>query len=106
MNYASIGSIIGHEITHGFDDQGRQYDLDGNLADWWEPQTQQQFLEKAQCIIDQYGNFSDARTNLNVTTNTTIFFLLFIGTNYNSITIFVPNLTIVEWNKHTRREYR
>lgn len=66
MNYASIGSIIGHEITHGFDDQGRQFDLDGNLADWWDPVTQEQFLVKAQCIIDQYGNFTDLKTNLSV----------------------------------------
>lgn len=67
MNYASIGSIIGHEITHGFDDQGRQYDFDGNLVDWWDAQTEQQFLEKVQCIIDQYGNYRDLKTNLTVT---------------------------------------
>lgn len=67
MNYASIGNIIGHEITHGFDDQGRQYDFDGNLVDWWDAQTEQQFLEKVQCFIDQYGNYRDLKTNLTVT---------------------------------------
>lgn len=66
MNYASIGSIIGHEMTHGFDDQGRQYDYNGNLADWWDPQTEKQFLEKVQCIIDQYSNYMDQKTNLTV----------------------------------------
>lgn len=53
-------------MTHGFDDQGRQYDLDGNLADWWLADTQKQFLEKAHCIIEQYGNYTDSKTNLTV----------------------------------------
>lgn len=58
MNYGAIGFVIGHEITHGFDDQGRQFDKDGNLVDWWEPDTQKAFVKKAQCIIDQYGNYT------------------------------------------------
>ncbi|KAK5647008.1 hypothetical protein RI129_005472 [Pyrocoelia pectoralis] len=58
MNYGGIGYIIGHEITHGFDDQGRQYDKDGNLKDWWDQATQEAFLKKAQCIIDQYANYT------------------------------------------------
>lgn len=66
MNYAAIGSVIGHEITHGFDDVGRQFDLTGNLAEWWDEKTQIQFLEKAQCIIDQYGNYTEPKTNLAV----------------------------------------
>lgn len=66
MNYASIGSLIGHEITHGFDDQGRQYDFDGNLANWWDPKTEKQFLDNVQCIIDQYSNYTDSKTNLTV----------------------------------------
>lgn len=66
MNYAAIGQIIGHEITHGFDDQGKQFDADGNLADWWGESTQKLFLDRAQCIIDQYGNYSDAESGLHV----------------------------------------
>lgn len=66
MNYAAIGQVIGHEITHGFDDRGKQFDLDGNLADWWDPQTEKQFLEKAKCIIEQYGNYTDLKTNLSL----------------------------------------
>lgn len=66
MNYAAIGSIIGHEITHGFDDLGRQFDLLGNLVDWWDSETKTQFLEKAKCIIDQYSNFQEETTNLTV----------------------------------------
>lgn len=66
MNYGAIGFIIGHEITHGFDDMGRQYDFDGNLRDWWQSDTANHFIEKAQCIIDQYGNYTDPATKLMV----------------------------------------
>lgn len=69
VNYASIGTLVGHEITHGFDDQGRQYDFIGNLVDCWNPETGQQFLEKAKCIIEQYSNYMDLNTNLTVTFN-------------------------------------
>merc|ERR1711971_92082 len=58
MNYGAIGFVVGHEITHGFDDQGSQKDGDGNLVDWWEPETKKRYLEKAQCIIEQYGNYT------------------------------------------------
>lgn len=75
MNYGAIGFIIGHEITHGFDDMGRQYDFDGNLRDWWQSDTANHFIEKAQCIIDQYGNYTDPATNLMVRIS---FFLHFI----------------------------
>ncbi|XP_075145617.1 M13 family metallopeptidase neprilysin 2 isoform X2 [Haematobia irritans] len=66
MNYGAIGYVIGHEITHGFDDQGRTFDLEGNLVDWWAPDTQKAYLEKAKCIIEQYGNFTDRQTGLNL----------------------------------------
>ncbi|XP_061704428.1 neprilysin-2 isoform X3 [Cydia pomonella] len=58
MNYGAIGFVIGHEITHGFDDQGRQFDKNGNLIDWWQESTKQEYLEKAKCIIDQYSNYT------------------------------------------------
>lgn len=66
MNYGAIGFVIGHEITHGFDDQGRQFDLNGNLVDWWKPETKSSYLEKAKCIIDQYGNYTEPSTGLKV----------------------------------------
>lgn len=57
---------MGHEITHGFDDQGRQFDDTGNLREWWQPETTAAFEEKAQCIIDQYGNYTEPQTKLNL----------------------------------------
>ncbi|XP_014481617.1 PREDICTED: neprilysin-11 isoform X1 [Dinoponera quadriceps] len=67
MNYGAIGFVIGHEITHGFDDQGRQFNKEGNLVDWWEPETKEQYLKRAECIIYQYGNYTvkDVGMNLN-----------------------------------------
>lgn len=66
MNFAAIGSIIGHEITHGFDDQGRQFNENGNLVDWWNEETSNAYVEKAKCIIEQYGNFTEPLTELNL----------------------------------------
>ncbi|HWA93916.1 MAG TPA: M13 family metallopeptidase [Terracidiphilus sp.] len=54
-NYGDMGSTIGHELTHGFDDEGRQFDKDGNLKDWWTPSDGKKFNEKAQCMVDQYN---------------------------------------------------
>lgn len=65
-NYGAIGSVVGHEITHGFDDVGREFDLNGNLADWWDAKTRANFLDKAQCIIEQYGNYTEPKTQLKV----------------------------------------
>ncbi|ETV64392.1 hypothetical protein H257_18706 [Aphanomyces astaci] len=57
QNFGGIGAVIGHEITHGFDNNGRQYDSDGNLKQWWSNATSTAFNTKSQCIIDQYANF-------------------------------------------------
>jgi putative endopeptidase len=56
-NYGAIGMVIGHEMTHGFDDEGRQYDADGNLKDWWTTEDAKKFTDKAQKVIDQYNGF-------------------------------------------------
>ena len=58
MNYGALGFTSGHEVTHGFDDQGSQRDGDGNLVNWWQPETKKKYLEKTKCIIEQYGNYS------------------------------------------------
>ena len=57
INYGAMGAVIGHEITHGFDDQGRQYDADGNIRDWWTKEDAERFTERAQGLIDQYDNY-------------------------------------------------
>ena len=58
LNYGAIGAVIGHEMTHGFDDQGRKYDGDGNLRDWWTPTDGAAFEKRAACIADQYSAFT------------------------------------------------
>ncbi|KAK6620413.1 18S rRNA pseudouridine methyltransferase [Polyplax serrata] len=57
LNYGGIGVVIGHEITHGFDDKGRQFDKDGNMMQWWNNATIKAFRERTQCIIDQYSKY-------------------------------------------------
>lgn len=59
-NYGAFGVVIGHEMTHGFDDQGSQYDLSGNLRNWWTPGTDRIFNQKAQCLVDQYSQYTVA----------------------------------------------
>ncbi|GIL41723.1 metallopeptidase [Rhodospirillales bacterium TMPK1] len=58
VNYGGIGAVIGHEMTHGFDDQGRQYDSDGLLRDWWTKEDGKRFNAKAQCIVDQFSGYT------------------------------------------------
>ncbi|OBS72512.1 hypothetical protein A6R68_12909 [Neotoma lepida] len=58
LNFGGIGMVIGHEITHGFDDNGRNFDKNGNMLDWWSNFSAQHFREQSQCMIYQYGNFS------------------------------------------------
>ena len=57
-NYGNTGGTIGHELTHGFDDQGRQFDAKGNLRDWWTKEDGAQFEKRAQCIVDQYAGYT------------------------------------------------
>jgi len=58
INYGAIGAVIGHEMTHGFDDQGRQYDKDGNLKDWWTKEDASKFTKRVQVMIDQYDKYT------------------------------------------------
>ena len=58
VNYGGIGAVIGHELTHGFDDSGRRFDGDGNLRDWWTAEDARAFESKADCIANEYDNFS------------------------------------------------
>src|SRR5947199_8679181 len=56
-NYGNTGGTIGHELTHGFDDEGRQFDAQGNLRDWWTPEDAKQFEQRASCISNQYSQY-------------------------------------------------
>ena len=60
MNYGGIGGVIGHELTHGFDDQGRKFAPDGRLREWWEPEVAERFEERAQCVADFYSELEVA----------------------------------------------
>ena len=57
-NYGNTGGTIGHELTHGFDDEGRQFDAKGNLKDWWSEKDAKEFNDRAQCVIDQYAQYT------------------------------------------------
>jgi predicted metalloendopeptidase len=58
VNFGGIGLVIGHELTHGFDDQGRKYDPKGNLRDWWTPEDAKEFEKRTDCIVNEYGSFT------------------------------------------------
>lgn len=87
INYASLGNTIGHEIIHGFDNGGRKYDLNGNLKNWWKPETKRNFLIKATCISNQYSHYTDPSTNLPVTLKS-----IFELNNMKMTTVFLLNL--------------
>ncbi len=57
LNFGAIGMVVGHELTHGFDDEGRQFDADGNLRDWWTPSVSTEFDRRAACIEHQYDDY-------------------------------------------------
>jgi putative endopeptidase len=57
VNYGHIGAVIGHELTHGFDDEGKKFDGQGNLNDWWTPEDTKNFVKRTDCIENEYGSF-------------------------------------------------
>lgn len=71
INYGGIGAVIGHEMTHGFDDQGRQYAADGNLKDWWTAEDATKFKERADKVVEQYNKYTVLDT-INVNGNLTL----------------------------------
>ncbi|XP_046660590.1 neprilysin-2-like isoform X1 [Homalodisca vitripennis] len=66
VSYATIGFTIGHEFTHGFDDEGSQFDYKGDLNEWWGKESKENFNKKKMCIIDQYASYKDSQTQLNL----------------------------------------
>lgn len=71
-----LAQIVNHHWFLGFDDQGRQFDLNGNLVDWWKSETKEHYLEKAKCIIEQYGNYTEPSTGLKVWTIRSLLMLI------------------------------
>nr|WBW70056.1 venom protein [Lampona murina] len=69
LNFGAIGYVIGHEITHGFDNQGRQFDKYGNNLNWWDDTTDEHYKEKAQCMINQYSEYTVYLKKENLTLN-------------------------------------
>jgi len=65
VNFGGIGMVMGHELTHGFDDEGRQFDADGNLKDWWSESVGKEFEHRADCVKKQYGEYSAAGSKVN-----------------------------------------
>lgn len=65
INYGAIGAVIGHEITHGFDDQGSQFDADGNLKSWWTKEDRAKFEERAACVTNQFNGY-EIQPGLNI----------------------------------------
>lgn len=57
LNYGAIGTILGHELTHGFDNSGRLYDGDGNYRRWWTNDTILEYKDKADCFVEHYGTY-------------------------------------------------
>lgn len=72
INIGAIGSVIGHELTHGFDDQGSQYDAEGRLREWWSNSTRQKFRKKSQCFVKQYGNIYDKEAKMKLNGKNTL----------------------------------
>ncbi|XP_050041629.2 membrane metallo-endopeptidase-like 1 [Dermacentor andersoni] len=64
LNFGAIGAVVGHEMTHGYDDKGSQYDADGALKQWWTNETRTEFNNRAQCFVYQYSNITDKTTNM------------------------------------------
>ncbi|XP_057617238.1 phosphate-regulating neutral endopeptidase PHEX-like [Chionomys nivalis] len=66
LSYGAIGVIVGHEFTHGFDNNGRKYDKNGNLDPWWSAASEEKFKEKTQCMVSQYSGYHWREAGLNV----------------------------------------
>src|SRR5258708_17242148 len=58
VNFGAAGAVVGHELTHGFDDQGRRFDAAGNMREWWTPADGKNFEKRATCVADQYGGYT------------------------------------------------
>ena len=69
VNYGAIGGVISHELSHGFDDQGRKFDMKGNMADWWTPEDAKNYTQRATCVEEQFSAFRVEEVGLNQNAN-------------------------------------
>lgn len=65
LNFGAMGVVMGHELTHAFDDQGREFDRDGDLAPWWNNDTINRFQKRTECLVEQYSSFNYSGQSLN-----------------------------------------
>uniref|UniRef100_A0A131YY98 Gluzincin n=1 Tax=Rhipicephalus appendiculatus TaxID=34631 RepID=A0A131YY98_RHIAP len=72
MNLGGIGGVIGHEMTHGYDDRGSQFDAEGRLQQWWSKQTRKRFMDKANCFVKQYGDIFDPDAEMQLNGKNTV----------------------------------
>lgn len=92
-NYGGIGMVMGHELTHGFDDEGRQFDAEGNLKDWWTKNVDQEFDRRAECVKKQFDEFTvlgDVRVNGKLTLGENIADLGGVKLAYAALTASAP----------------
>ncbi|KAI0221725.1 Neprilysin-1 [Lamellibrachia satsuma] len=66
VSFGGIGFVVGHELTHGFDDLGRQFDINGNAKQWWSKEVIEKFNQRAQCIVNQYSSYTVSEVGMNV----------------------------------------
>lgn len=75
LNYGVLGSFIGHELTHSLDIFGAQLDKEGNLVDWWRPDSKKEYIKRAQCVVKQYDNYTVKDVGLKVNLSSSIIFI-------------------------------
>ena len=93
MNFGAIGAVISHEISHGYDDQGRQFNSEGNLVDWWTEEDATQFTKRAEKIISQFDEFLVLGKNVNgkLTQGENIADLGGLSVSYAAFTIYLKS---------------
>src|SRR6266487_3379983 len=87
VNFGAIGSVIGHELTHGFDNTGRYFDKDGNLNNWWTEESAKKYEQRARCFLQQYSKF-DKSADITVTKYKDILFNIHAKLQYFPISYF------------------
>ncbi len=107
-NYGGIGMVMGHELTHGFDDEGRQFDADGNLKDWWGPAVNTEFERRAECVKKQYDGYvvlGDVHVNGKLTLGENIADLGGVKLAYRALKTKNANATAAKGELTPEQEY-